>query len=40
MTLLHSLGALASLEGEHKIYPGHGATSTLEREKSVNLYLN
>ena len=40
MTLLRSLGALAALEGEHKIYPGHGATSTLEREKSVNLYLN
>ena len=40
MTLLRSLGVLAALEGEHKIYPGHGATSTLEREKLVNLYLN
>ena len=40
MTLLRSLRALSELDGERRIYPGHGASSTLEREKTVNLYLN
>lgn len=40
MTLMHSLKILAALEGDYKVYPGHGMTTTLERERSSNLYLN
>lgn len=40
MTLLHSLKTLAALDGDYKVYPGHGMTTTLERERSSNLYLN
>lgn len=34
-----SLKRLASLNGDYKLYPGHGATTTLERERASNIYL-
>lgn len=34
-----SLRRLASLGGDYKFYPGHGSTTTLERERSSNIYL-
>ena len=34
-----SLRRLASLESEYKLYPGHGSTTTLERERLSNVYL-
>ena len=34
-----SLKRLAALEGDYKLYPGHGSTTTLERERLSNIYL-
>ena len=34
-----SLKRLASIEGDYKLYPGHGSTTTLERERASNIYL-
>ena len=34
-----SLKRLASLDGDYKLYPGHGSTTTLERERTSNIYL-
>ncbi len=34
-----SLRRLASLSGDYKLYPGHGSTTTLERERLSNVYL-
>ena len=35
-----SLEKLMQLPDDYLIYPGHGDTSTMEREKRVNLFLN
>ncbi len=37
--LRYSLRQLTSLDGNYKIHPGHGGTTTLEREKLNNIYL-
>lgn len=37
--MLRSLDKLTSLEGDRKIYPGHGATTTLSHEREFNPYL-
>ena len=34
-----SLRLLAALENHMKVYPGHGESTTLDREKADNLYL-
>lgn len=34
-----SLKRLCSLPRDYKIYPGHGSTTTLERERQQNIYL-
>ena len=30
---------LAALEGDYRVYPGHGSSTTLENERRTNLYL-
>ncbi len=40
MTLLGSLKALSELEGDRRVYPGHGPSTNLDRERGANLYLN
>ncbi len=40
MTLLSSLKAISELDGDRRIYPGHGPSTTLTREREANLYLN
>lgn len=37
--MMGSLGKLKRLPGDYEVYPGHMDTSTLERERSNNLYL-
>lgn len=37
--LERSLAALAALEGDWRICPGHGPSSTLDRERRENPYL-
>lgn len=37
--LIRSLAKLSALTGEYKIYPGHGASTSLEYEKANNLYM-
>jgi glyoxylase-like metal-dependent hydrolase (beta-lactamase superfamily II) len=37
--IIASLSKLASLEGDYKVYPGHEALTTLEREKHYNPYM-
>ena len=37
--LLNSIKILASLDGDYKIYCGHGEDSTLSRERAYNPYL-
>lgn len=37
--LMHSLSRLRDLEGDCRIYPGHGVTSTLSHERESNLYF-
>ncbi len=34
-----SLARLAALDGDYTVLPGHGETSTLERERKYNFYL-
>ena len=38
-TILESLSYLAQLEGDFAVYPGHGESTTLAREKQYNPYL-
>lgn len=38
--ILRSLKRLASLPGDYEVYPGHGQSSTLDRERSVNYFVN
>ena len=38
-TLLQSLARLGKLKGDFKVCPGHGGTSSLERERSNNMYM-
>ena len=37
--ILRSLKRLAELPGDYEVYPGHGFSSTLERERSVNYFV-
>lgn len=37
--MLQSLKRLAELEGDYKVCPGHGALTTLERERQTNPYM-
>lgn len=38
--ILKSLKKLAALEGDYKVYPGHGEPTTLEFERKRNMFLN
>ncbi len=38
--MLGSLKRLAELPGDYEVYPGHGFSSTLSRERSVNYFVN
>ena len=38
-TIFTSLRRLASLSGNFKVLPGHGGSSTLERERNTNFYM-
>ncbi len=38
--ILRSLSRLAALEGDYRVLPGHGPSTTLENEKKYNPYLN
>lgn len=38
--MLKSLIRLSQIEGEYKVYPGHGPSSTLSHEKKYNPYMN
>ena len=38
-TILSSLRRLAALEGDYKVLPGHGGSSTLEQERQENPFL-
>jgi glyoxylase-like metal-dependent hydrolase (beta-lactamase superfamily II) len=38
-TILQSLQTLKSLPGDYKVYPGHGAATTLEAERTYNPYM-
>ena len=38
-TILSSLRRLSQLEGDYKVLPGHGESSTLEQERVENPYL-
>jgi hydroxyacylglutathione hydrolase len=38
-TLMQSLRRIAALEGEWKVYPGHGPSTTLSRERETNMYM-
>ena len=37
--IISSLGRLAALEGDYKIYSGHGEPTTLEHERMHNIYI-
>ena len=37
--MLSSLRRLADLEGDYTVYPGHGETTTLDRERRSNPYM-
>ena len=37
--ILESVKRLAKLEGDYKVFPGHGFTSTLEKERKTNMYI-
>lgn len=39
MVMQDSLKRLVRLEGDYKLYPGHGSTTTLSRERASNVYL-
>ena len=38
-TLRESLGRLAQIEKDYRVYPGHGEATTLSREKGYNPYM-
>ena len=38
-TIFDSLERLAGLEGDYRVFPGHGESSTLSRERQTNPYL-
>ena len=38
-SLMESLQRLSALEGDYEVYPGHGDSSTLNRERSFNYYM-
>ena len=38
--MLRSLKRLAELPGDFEVYPGHGFSTTLDRERSVNYFMN
>lgn len=38
-TILKSLRRLKALEGDYKVYPGHGPSTTLQDEKRFNPYM-
>ncbi|MBQ7499980.1 MAG: MBL fold metallo-hydrolase [Clostridia bacterium] len=37
--MLASLDKLKALDGDYRVYPGHGSSTTLEHEKETNYYL-
>ena len=37
--ILDSLLRLAALDGDFEVYPGHGDSSTLDRERRFNFYM-
>ena len=37
--ILRSLKRLAELPGDYEVYPGHGFSTTLSRERSVNFFM-
>jgi len=39
-TLMESLKKIAALEGDYRVYPGHGSYTTLEYEKLHNIFLS
>ena len=39
-TLMKSLRRLAELPGDYEVYPGHMDSTTLERERRFNYYMN
>lgn len=39
LTLLQSVASLAALEGDYKVYPGHGEATALEYERRNNPYI-
>lgn len=38
--LMASLNLLADLEGDYRVFPGHGGATTLERERRTNPYMD
>lgn len=38
--ILKSLSRLKGLEGDYRVYPGHGRPSTLQHERKYNTYMN
>ena len=38
-TIMLSLERLAELEGDYNVYPGHGESTTLDRERNTNPYM-
>lgn len=38
-SLCSSLEKLSALDGDYKVYPGHGQSTTLERERESNIYM-
>lgn len=38
--ILKSLAKLKALEGDYRVYPGHGRPSTLQHERKYNTYMN
>lgn len=38
--IIKSVKRLAALEGNRKVFPGHGMLTTLERERKNNVYIN
>ena len=38
-TIIRSLNRLKELEGDYRVFPGHGLATTLERERSYNPYM-
>ena len=39
MELKDSLKRLVRLEGDYKLYPGHGGTTSMERQRQTNVYV-